>query len=316
MISWRNDTNQQAMGGTELMASALEQRLDPKLSEPFQITAGRFRGAQPGKIEILWLHDLPGDPETEHLKNGGWNQFERIVFVSNWQMQRYVEYLGMPWYKGHVIQNAIEPIAPTNKSTDKIKIIYHTTPHRGLDIIVPVFEKLAEEFKNIELDVYSSFSLYGWSERDAPYEHLFERCRQHPQINYHGAVSNQEVRQALQQAHIFAYPSTWLETSCISLVEAMSAGCLCIHPNYGALYETASNWTWMYQWQQDKRDHAVMMYNHLRTAIINWESESIQTRIQSQKLYTDMFYNWDYRTAQWNSFLQGILENKNIKIPE
>jgi hypothetical protein len=50
-----------------------------------------------------------------------------------------------------------DPIAPTaiRKSKERIKLIYHTTPHRGLQILVPVFEKLCEWHDDIELDVFS-----------------------------------------------------------------------------------------------------------------------------------------------------------------
>lgn len=307
-----DELSKNANGGTEMMKRGLESRLDPNLLDHFHITASRFRGTMPGKIELYWLHDLPPDPESAHLANGGWNQFEKLVFVSNWQFQAYQQHFGLPWYKCQVIQNAIDPIPVVEKSKEKIKIIYNTTPHRGLDILVPVFEKLCERYDNIELDVFSSFKAYGWEERDKPFEELFERCKQHPKINYHGYQPNEVVREALANAHIHAYPSTWLETSCIALMEAMSARCLCIHPNYGALPETAANWTWMYQWTQDKRDHAKIMYQYLSMAIENYWTESVQSRLDGQKTYADVFYDWKYRQHQWEAMLTEILHNKNI----
>jgi UDP-glucose:(glucosyl)LPS alpha-1,2-glucosyltransferase len=310
-----DELSKNAMGGTEMMKYGLQDRINPALLEHFHITASRYRGpAEGNKIELYWLHDLPGDPESEHLANGGWNKFEKLIFVSNWQFQAYQQYFGLPWYKCVVLQNAIEPIPFKEKSKDKIKIIYNTTPHRGLEIIVPVFEKLAERYDNIELDVFSSFKAYGWEERDEPYKELFERCKTHPKINYHGYQPNDIVRNALAEAHIQAYPSIWLETSCMSLMEAMSAGCLCIHPNYGALPETSANWTWMYQWTQDKRDHANAMLNHLAAGIENYWSDGVQTRLGGQKSYADVFYSWQYRKQQWDAFLTGILQDKNIKI--
>jgi glycosyltransferase involved in cell wall biosynthesis len=39
---------------------------------------------------------------------------------------------------------------------------------------------------------------------------------------------------------IFAYPSIWEETFCISAVEAMAAGLYMFTTNYGALYETCA----------------------------------------------------------------------------
>lgn len=313
-----------ANGGTELMKRNLEAQLDPELLKHFHITASRYRGGDPDKINLYWLHDLPGDPESAHLANGGWNQFEKLIFVSNWQFQAYQQHFGIPWHKCIVLQNAIDPIAtPYNyekdypatsgKSKDKIKLIYNTTPHRGLELLVPVFEALASKYEHVELDVFSSFKAYGWEQRDEPYKELFDRCKAHPKINYHGYQPNDVVRQALAEAHIQAYPSIWLETSCIALMEAMSAGCLCVHPNYGALPETAANWTWMYQWNQSPRDHAQVLFGYLDNAIANYWTEAVQSRLAGQKSYADVFYGWELRKHQWEAVLSGILYEKKIK---
>ena len=87
----------------------------------------------------------------------------------------------------------------------------------------------------IHFDVYSSFEAYGWKERDKPYEEVFKTIREHDGMTYHGFKPNDVVRKALSEAHIFAYPSIWVETSCISAIEAMSAGVQIVCPNLGAL---------------------------------------------------------------------------------
>lgn len=309
----KDELSANANGGTELMKRGLAQRIDPALLDKFLITASRYRGSEPGKIDLYWLHDLPGDPESEHLKNGGWNKFEKLLFVSNWQFQAYQNYYGLPWYKGVIMQNAIDPITPNKPDPkEKIKLIYCTTPHRGLDILLPVFDQLSQKYDNIELDVFSSFKAYGWDQRDEPYKPLFDFCENHPKINYHGFQPNEVVRKALSEAHIFAYPSTWLETSCIALMEAMSAGCICVHPNYGALYETAANWTWMYQWNQTKRDHAQTFYSILDALIPEVGSESVTSRVMSQKSYADVFYSWKMREMQWTQLLEAIAASKSV----
>lgn len=309
----RNETNPHAMGGTELIATEMHKRLPKELLERFQIIHSRPRQIRDDLKKILVLHDLHADPEVQHLKEGGWNRYDKLVFVSNWQLQMYNAYLGVPYSKSLVIKNAINPINVTDadKKSDKVKIIYHTTPHRGLNILYAVFEILAKEFDFIELDVYSSFKLYGWEQRDEQYKELFDKLRAHPQINYHGSVSNDEVKKALTKAHIFAYPSTWQETSCISLMEAMSAGCLCVHPNYAALHETAANWTQMYQWNESINEHASVFHNNLRHAIsvcrnsmyADIEQPSSAWSFRSQKAYADAFYSWDYRTREWIDLL-------------
>ena len=311
-IDYVTDLTRNANGGTEQMARALESRLNPALLDRFQIIASRVRDLDPTRVRIFWAHDLPGDRASEHLKQDGYQQYERLVFVSNWQMQAYISHYGIPWSKCRVLQNAIVPLESRAKPPARINFIYHTTPHRGLHLLIAVFKKLAEKHRNIHLDVYSSFKIYGWEQRDEPFKPLFKDISDDPNMTYHGAVPNAEVRAALQNAHVFAYPSTWPETSCIALIEAMSAGLLCIHPNYAALPETAANWTWMYQYSENQQEHANQFYSLLDAAIQAYRGDngSLKNRLQGQSNYIRTFYNWELRYKQWESFLNTILEMK------
>jgi glycosyltransferase involved in cell wall biosynthesis len=315
MVSINDEVSAKARGGTELMGERLETSIDPELLSNFQIIRSRVRELDESKVRILWLHDLPDDPESHHLADGGWKKFHKLVFVSNWQMQKYIERYDIPWSHCVVMQNAIRPIEMHEKPKDKISLAYWSTPHRGLNILVPVFQKLAEKYDNIELNVYSSFKLYGWEDRDEPYQPLFQACIDHPKINYHGAISNDELREELKNNHILAFPSTWVETSCLVLMEAMSAGMLCVHSNLGALHETAANWTSMYQFIDDPNEHAAHFYKHLDDAIQYLGNEAIQSRIDSQKGYADVFYNWDIRAQQWAALLQSLI-NEPRELPK
>jgi glycosyltransferase involved in cell wall biosynthesis len=268
------------------------------------------REIDPDRIPILWLHDLPNDPESQHLKDPNLRKrFKKIVAVSDWQMQLYNVVLGLPYSESTVIKNGIYPIEIERKRfADTIKIIYHTTPHRGLELLVPVFEELCKHHDNIELDVFSSFSIYGWSERDKPYEQLFERCKTHPKINYHGAVSNEQIREELKKSHIFAYPSIWPETSCLAAIEAMSAMNYVVCPNYAALPETCSNFANMYQWTEDTNEHANRFYAVLDATINDIKNNGIHhNRLKFQKDYFDVMYNWDMIAQKWEATLNGLL---------
>lgn len=318
MVLAKDSLSTKAMGGTELMKYGLEQRLPADLLDNFQIFASRVEEElDESRIRILWLHDLPGDPASEHLKNGGWEKFHRLVFVSNWQMQAYIQHYDIPWSKCIVLQNAIVPIEEHEKPRysrkaenpkHRIRLAYWSTPHRGLNILVPVFQKLCEKYDNIELDVYSSFNLYGWPDRDEQFKPLFEACEADPRINYYGTVDNDVLREKLKETHIFAYPSTWPETSCICLMEAMSAGLLCVHSNFAALHETAANWTNMYQWNEDVNQHASHFYAALDASIESYWAEGLQSKLASQKSYANVFYNWQLRTFQWEQFLISLLD--------
>ncbi len=316
-----NEISEKSSGGTELQARTLEKLLPPELLSEVQIIPSRVRKLDPDKIRILWCHDLPDDPESVHLKDGGWKKFHMIVFVSHWQAQLYIQKFNIPWDKTVVIRNAIVPLPELKKPTDEVRVIYHTTPHRGLEILVPVFEKLASErmTTNLHLDVFSSYSIYGWENRDKHYESLFDKIRAHPDMTYHGAVDNETVKQHVAKAHIFAYPSVWPETSCISLIEAMSGKCLCVHPDFAALPETAASWTTMYRWSENINNHAGRFYSMLGASIdyVSHPNSGWDDRTTIQKKYIDTFYSWDVRKMEWQRLLESLLkEDRALPVDE
>ena len=305
-----DELSHNAMGGTELMKYGLHERLDPEVRDGVQIICSRVREVDPDRPSVLWLHDMFNDPEAQHLEDPESRaRFSKLVYVSHFQKNTYELAYGIKPSEGIVLPNAIEPIEPCEKATDEIRLIYHTTPHRGLDILIPVFEELSKHYPTAVLDVYSSFEIYGWKDRDVDYEPIFERCRNHPKINYHGYRPNEEIREALRKAHIFAFPSVWPETSSIAAIEAMSAGVAIVHSQYAALPETIPSFGMSYTYHEDVTTHANIFIGVLASAMDQIHSPEMKNRLQFQKAYADSFYSWKNRTMQWNSVLRGILND-------
>uniref|UniRef100_A0A7S0SM75 Glycosyl transferase family 1 domain-containing protein n=1 Tax=Mantoniella antarctica TaxID=81844 RepID=A0A7S0SM75_9CHLO len=287
-----------ARGGTELMSEGLTARLPASLLERFNLIKSRVREVSKDKPNILWLHDLPNDPESAHFANpASLKRFEKIVFVSSWQQQVYEQMHGkLPANKAVVIRNAIVPFPKSRRTKtgdEPLRLIYHTTPHRGLEILIPVFETLYDAHNGrIILDVYSSFSMYGWAQRDEPYMHLFKRCKDHPGCNYHGAVSNHEVRKALTGAHIFAFPSIWPETSCLAAIEALSAGVEVVCSSLAVLPETTGGFASMYEFTDDKKIHAERFSKALNKAIEQYWTSAKRKQRRKQQVFASVLYSW------------------------
>jgi UDP-glucose:(glucosyl)LPS alpha-1,2-glucosyltransferase len=77
-------------------------------------------------------------------------------------------------------------------------------------------------------------------------------------VNYKGYTSNEELISTMHRYHIFAYPNIWEETSCISAIEALGSGLHAIVTNYGALYETCSEWPTYVQYDRNYENLAKM----------------------------------------------------------
>ena len=315
----KDELSKNAMGGTELKKYALERDIKPELLDQFQIYVSRVHEPiDESKYRILWIQDLAEDPESKHLENEGWRKFHKIVFVSNWQANEFINRYNIPWSRCVVLLNAVDPITPNRDlDDDKIRVIYQTTPHRGLNLLLTVWDKLTETYPKIHLDLFSSFKIYGWAERDKEFQPLFDYAERTPNISYHGSQPNDVVREAVARSDIFAYPSTWKETSCMSLMEGMSGGLACVHPNLGALFETGANWTMMYQFHEDQHAHASIFYHMMTNTIDTLKNETMMSKRASQKSYADIFYNWTHRLAQWEALLTALINsNEPRELPK
>ena len=316
-----NEVSQNANGGTEISKRSLQAALPENLLNEFQIISSRIRTLDERKIRVLTCHDLAGDRELGHLKDAkSRSRFHKIVFVSNWQMNEFVTKLEFPQDDSvEVIENPIEIIPLEPKPKEIINLIYFSTPQRGLELLIPVFEALCKKHNHIHLDVYSSFLIYGWKDTDERFQPLYDKIKSHPKMTYHGYAPHKEVTQALKRAHILAYPSIWRETSCRVVMESMSAGLLCVHPNLAALPETSGGLTAMYQYYDDANKHANVFYQKLDHAINVVNTEETQNYLKFVKIYADARFNLDKITKKWEHLLAELKSNyptaESRKIP-
>jgi UDP-glucose:(glucosyl)LPS alpha-1,2-glucosyltransferase len=309
-------TYEGAKGGTEMMRDRMFEMVDNDLTDQFNFILSRVTEVPTDKPTLLWLHDMWDDPQVGHLaKEESRKRFGKLIFVSNWQQWTYAQGMNIPFHEGIVMKNAIDPIiVDKKKKDDVIRLIYHTTPHRGLDILVAGFSQLVTHFNEIDgpeihLDVYSSFEIYNWKDADDDFKDLFDACRDHPNITYHGYQPNATVREALKEAHIYGYPNTWPETSCISALEAMSAGCAIVCPNFAALPETCANWATMYNWNENKHAHAQIFVNILKSMVMSYWNDDHQLKLKHAQNYVNNFYNWEFRAMEWEGLLRGMIES-------
>lgn len=306
-----NDMSKNAKGGTEMMSERLLRLVNPELLKDVQIHISRpcMNEKDDNCVQILWCHDLVHDPENRILANNGWEKFDVLVFVSYWQRDQYILAFQIPHDKCFVIHNAIEPQKyPDDKPTDHFRFVYHTTPHRGLELLVPIFDQISKHVPNVHLDVFSSFEIYGWKQRDDQYTDVFDAIIRHPKMTYHGTQSNDTVLQALAKSHFFVYPSIWQETSCIAAIEAMKYGNIVVHPDLAALVETGTfGPSVMYRWTSNNNVHAQTAY-HTTINLLEIERHrpgflnSYVAERRSQNSQTDI----SVFASKWNNLLEQV----------
>ena len=265
------------------------------------------------KINVLWMHHFVNQDEAKNLGSKDFvDKLDWIVFNSNWNFEKHVYQFKVPESKSVVIKNAIEKIEFAQKPKDKINLIYHTTPWRGLVHLLKIFKNL--NLENVELNVCSSTIIYGKkfdTSIGKTYKNIFEECKNTKNVNYFGFLENKKIIDMLKKMHIFTHPSILPETSCIAAIESMAAGCEVVTTNLGALYETCSPFGTFVNFDRNFDNLEKRYSKVLLNSIKNFWSEKNQNKLKLQSEAINSTYSWESRSIEWKNFLDTI-RNKSF----
>ena len=255
------------------------------------------------KINILWMQHFVNQKEAKNLNSKDFtDKLDYIVFNSNWNYEKFGYQFKIPQSKSIVIKNAIDKIEFKKKKTDKISLIYHTTPWRGLVHLLKIFKEL--KLENVELNICSSTKIYGEKFHNVlgeSYEKLFEECKNTKNVNYFGFLNNKKMIELLKEMHIFSYPSIWPETSCIAAIESMAAGCEVVTTNLGALYETCAPFGTFVNFDSNLENLEKKYLKVLTKSIKNYWSEENQKKLKLQHESINLTYSWNSRSVEWKN---------------
>ena len=303
-------------GGTELQHQFLEKYVDKDLLDKFQICTsvpGKVPLAK-NKINILWQKMAPDQPHFQDFfkDKKQINQYDYFVFNSHWNYEQFRKTFSLPEHRCTVIKNGIPDITKRDPEPrrDKIKLIYHPTPWRGLSVLLGAMQLVNNP--NIILDVYSSTQVYGddyKKEHDHIYKDLYDQARKLPNVNYIGYKPNDYILENLHTYDAFVYPNTWEETFCISALEALACGLYVATTDNGALYETCTEFPIYIPYDKNWENLAQQFAAVIDGIASQINTEGCRNHLKFQQNFFNHFYNWKTIAGHWTGFLQGALQN-------
>ncbi len=180
---------------------------------------------------FLWCHDLY-TPGAEVSQN-----YEKHICLSPFHRDYVHIQQGIPYEKIHISRNGVnkERFAITARK-DENKIIWPNSPDRGLDRAILIVERAREiTGKPLELHVYYGLeNLVKYGRKDL-HDKLTGMIAERPWVKYHGNVDQHTLAREMKEAVIWLYNADFIETFCITAIEAMYAGCYGIVREVGAL---------------------------------------------------------------------------------
>ncbi|MDE3155860.1 MAG: glycosyltransferase [Acidobacteriota bacterium] len=226
-----------------LPVRAIADRPDVVVAVRFWQHIGRTRFAP---LQIFWTGDAFDQPFLEQLADRqARTEIDFFMLQSDWQADTFRSHFQIPPWQ--VLRTALgvagstvdPPLQPEPAATRPRRLAYASTPFRGLDVLLDLFQRIRAACPDAELDVFSSMRVYGMAEAEdrRQFRALYRKARQ-PGVNLVGTVPQLELARRLQQARILAYPNHYAETFCIAAAEAQAAGCAVVTSALGALPET------------------------------------------------------------------------------
>jgi glycosyltransferase involved in cell wall biosynthesis len=197
---------------------------------------------------VLWCQhaaDQPGVKSLEDPEVAGF--FDAYAMVSAWQGGEYIRRFGLPQARVHVLRNAANPAFETLFAADEdvaaakgdgSLLAYSSAPYRGLVLVAGIFPRLRQRVPDARLMVFSGPRA---EERDAQMaDPVFRALLGMEGVVHVGSLPQPELTRRLKEVGVLMYPNTFAETSCISVIEALAAGCRVVTSNLGGLPETTA----------------------------------------------------------------------------
>jgi glycosyltransferase involved in cell wall biosynthesis len=269
---------------------------------------------------VLWCHHAVDQPAIQLIGEPSVQQnFSAYAMVSQWQAEQYKEAFNLPAEQIAITRNAVSvPFLNTRPKKNWVDhgrppvLAYTSTPYRGLDVMLLSLPTIRAALGDVRLRVYSSMGISQASQDENIIAALFDVCRVMPGVEYIGPKSQQDLANDMEEVDIWSYPCTFPETSCISAMEAMAAGCLLVTSNMGALPETVAGMAHTMELSPTNLYRpgvlASQYARYLIDAVREHESNrpALSRYLDNQMAAIKSHYSWANRARDWVPLLERL----------
>lgn len=181
----------------------------------------------------IWMHDVP-DPAS--FTADRLDKIDRVWVLSQWHRNCLPH---VPDDKIEVIRNGVN-ILPINGERESRKIVWGSSPDRGLDKLLAVWPEVLAAVPDAKLHCFYGFDMYDRFGRPAAFkQRIMQIVEEHKDsIVWHGRVGQQDLWDHFSTAAVWAYPTYFDEISCITAMRAQITGAWPVVVPKAALAET------------------------------------------------------------------------------
>lgn len=185
----------------------------------------------------LWCHDLT-TPTVESVQN-----FDKIICLSEFHKNYVMAKQNVDPNKIFLSRNGIDPVKFDfeRKPKNKNKIVWMSSPDRGLEQCILIVDELRKIRPEVELHVYYGLdNLYKYG-LGALADKLKVMMSERPWIKYHGFTEQSKMYYDVSDAVILLHSCNFIETFMITALEMLALGVFPITRKLGALANTLAH---------------------------------------------------------------------------
>ena len=303
----------QPYGGTEIQLEYLHKYVSKELLDKVEITTSipEKTPINATKTNILWVHNSYDQPNLYPWFKNKLNhrKYDWYVFNSHWTYEKYRMIFDIPTDISLVIKNGFDDdliVKSEFKPKEKLKLVYTSTPWRGLDVLLSAMEQIKTD--KVELDIYSSTQIYGDHFKqisDNQFTALYDKAKTIKNVNYKGYLNHKELMKVLHTYDCYIHPSTFEETFCLAAMESLAAGLVTVTTDLGALYETCAEFPIYVPYLKDKEALSKQFAGAI-DILPDFVNSINEDAMKFQMQYYRQFYHWNVIKTYWERFLNGI----------
>lgn len=244
--------------------------------------------------QYLWLHDIqmPAAWKKHHIEN-----VDKVFFLSKYHREITS---WVPDDKAVITRNGISLDWCKDPQNDPKRVIYASNPTRGLEVLLDIWPRIHEKTRAILHIFYGFPKWHTQMISNSPREienmrRIQSKIMRTPGLVDHGMVGQMELAEQYAKAGVCAYPATFGEISCISMMKAQAMGAVPITAKFGALDETV-------QWGEKLGPDRFTMVLTQKDWIEKYE-ETLLRYLENPKLQEDIrkpMVEWARKRFPWS----------------
>jgi len=191
--------------------------------------------------DVYFMNNLEGCKKTSNdIITENLYRINDCVCLTEWHSKEYSNN-SHPELKGKisVINNGIDlGLFPTGISKKSNSFIYTSTSERGLLRLIELWPQILEHFPDAVLNV-SSYDPFPRTDLDSQIMGLIQKTKR---INHRGVLNQLELYSLMAESEYFLYPCSFPETSCITAMEMIASGVICLYYPVAGLINTIGDY--------------------------------------------------------------------------